>query len=67
MNVLNAIARSENAFGARVKRKHKNNGDDKIPAHLVENKPVTKATVPHIMLYMLCVLVVRQILQQLNC
>ena len=34
------------------------------PAHLIENEPVAQATVPHIVLDMLSMLVVRQILQK---
>ena len=34
------------------------------PAHLIENEPVAQATVPHIVLDMLSMLVVRQLLQK---
>ena len=37
---------------------------DDTPAHLIENEPVAQATVPHIVLDMLSMLVVRQILQK---
>ena len=33
------------------------------PAHLIENKPIAKTTIPHIVLDVLRVLVVRQILK----
>ena len=33
------------------------------PAHLIENKPIAKTTIPHIVLDVLRVLVVRQVLQ----